>query len=702
MEGYEEFKVLETNSEQNEFVNPEAQEVVNLNESEIVLAEVQQFKVTGVEEENPEDPFAENSEDDPNYLPSSTEDSDSEKDANNGESSCSKPQRKRKLRRKEKQGRKRSRSAKEWVDAKSKRLLDLGLEHENRKGKVIKGRQMSDTCKENCRLKCSNKISHLERKIIFENFWKLGNHTRQWDFLARHVKQSDKKQITVSCGSQSRRKFSRAYYLQVGDNLKKVCKVMFLHTLGISETWVSTALKKIQKGGALETDNRGRHTNRPHTIQSSIKDSVRNHINMFPLVPSHYVRKDSSKMYLEEGLSIQKMFRLYLNHCKESQINTVATARQYRDILNTEFNIGFFKPKKDQCDYCSVYNFSDDKKKADMQKEYEYHIKNKIIARELKNSDKNAAISDKSLCVACFDLQKVLPTPQSHVSDFYYKSKYSTLNFTIYDIGNNEGYCYVWHEQIARRGSNEISSCLWKFIKAQVDQGIKKIIFYSDNCSGQNRNRFVFSMMAFAAIFFKIDITHRFLEKGHTQNEGDSMHAVIENAKKRQSVLYVPEQWVTLIRMSKTTGKPYSVTEMSQDDFYNFKILSEDKNWQIDNNGKPLKISTIREINYYSSEPNNVSYKYELDSEEINRINTDLHKTKKTRGRQTTTSTSFPPKLYNSLLPIEEKKLKGLLWLCNTGKIPAMYHAFYKSLKSTKSSLEQVPDYHLEEAEEST
>lgn len=40
----------------------------------------------------------------------------------------------------------------------------------------------------------------------------------------------------------------------------------------------------------------------------------------------------------------------------------------------------------------------------------------------------------------------------------------------------------------------------------------------------------------------------------------------------------------------------------------------------------------------------------------------------------------LPPKLYSNLLPIDKKKLTGLLWLCNTGKIPTMYHVFYRSL----------------------
>lgn len=128
---------------------------------------------------------------------------------------------------------------------------------------------------------------------------------------------------------------------------------------------------------------------------------------------------------------------------------------------------------------------------------------------------------------------------------------------------------------------------MWKFLELQKSKNIRKIIFYSDS-GGQNRNQFIFAMLALVSVTFQIDITHRFLEKRHTQNESDSMHGVIENAKKRQSVLYVPEQWMSLIRMAKTTGKIYNVTEMSNRHFFNFKNIASFQNWKINREKKSL------------------------------------------------------------------------------------------------------------------
>ena len=172
-------------------------------------------------------------------------------------------------------------------------------------------------------------------------------------------------------------------------------------------------------------------------------------------------------MYLEEGLNIIQMHRMYLEYAQEKKWEAVATSRQYRDTLNSQFNIAFFKPKKDQCSVCSAFKNTDPgNRTTKMEEDYNQHNLNQNAARNLKNSDKELSNNDKSILTVCFDLQKVLVTPKSEVSDFYYKSKIATYNFTIYDLGNNQGYCYVWHEQISKRGPNEIGSCLWNFLKS--------------------------------------------------------------------------------------------------------------------------------------------------------------------------------------------------------------------------------------------
>lgn len=129
----------------------------------------------------------------------------------------------------------------------------------------------------------------------------------------------------------------------------------------------------------------------------------------------------------------------------------------------------------------------EERKKAE--DDHKIHIKNKDEARKCMAEHKARAIEQPSICAACFDLQKVLFVPRAEISVLYYKRKLSIYNFTVYDLATGEAHCYVWDETTANRGGNEVASCLWQFIADKAAEGFTEFSFYSDNCSGQNRNQ---------------------------------------------------------------------------------------------------------------------------------------------------------------------------------------------------------------------
>lgn len=119
------------------------------------------------------------------------------------------------------------------------------------------------------------------------------------------------------------------------------------------------------------------------------------------------------------------------------------------------------------------------------------------------------------------------------------------------------------------------------------------IIFYSDNCCGQQKNKYLLSAYAFAVQHFPTlrSIEHKFLICEHTQNVGDNVHSVIEKQVKRHlkaSPIYIPDQYVTLIRTARKTGSPYNVHELTYEDFQDLKLFQE--NW-----GNNFNINTDKE-----------------------------------------------------------------------------------------------------------
>jgi hypothetical protein len=61
------------------------------------------------------------------------------------------------------------------------------------------------------------------------------------------------------------------------------------------------------------------------------------------------------------------------------------------------------------------------------------------------------------------------------------------------------------------RRSNKIGSCVLHFLKTQKEKGIQKVFVYSDNCGGQNRNRFIFSMFSHVSMLLNVRIIHHFI-----------------------------------------------------------------------------------------------------------------------------------------------------------------------------------------------
>jgi len=82
---------------------------------------------------------------------------------------------------------------------------------------------------------------------------------------------------------------------------------------------------------------------------------IKKHIDIFPVVDLHYTRQNTTKQYLESGLSIANMSlnHFYLEWALSETNNVMAqnvTLRQFSDVFNQLYNLRFFKPKRDLCD----------------------------------------------------------------------------------------------------------------------------------------------------------------------------------------------------------------------------------------------------------------------------------------------------------------------------------------------------------------
>lgn len=595
--------------------------------------------------------------------------------------------------------RKRIRDCDNWEKNKKKIKRNLGEEYVNAAKNKVEKKVLKGPCNEICRLKCFTKFTEDQRKTIFEKYWKLGSIDKQRDFIHKNISEIIPPYRYTKTGSN--RSKTIKYTLQVEGQAIRVCKTFFKNTLAINNRTIFTTTKKKDEYGFLKPDQRGKH-GKQKRVKQEVIDGIREHFNSFPRVSSHYCRARTKKEYLDGSLNIATMYRLYVENCIQNN-QEYAKISMYSKILNTETNIAFHVPKKDQCSLCTNYENGDEDNKEKIKEKFEKHLQEKELSRQEKKKDTEE--TDENVLVCCFDLQAVLTTPCGEVNSFFYKRRLATYNFTVFDVKQKLGLCFLWHEGLAKRGANEIGSCLYHYLSSE-DCKSENIIFYSDNCVGQNKNKFVFALYLFCVL--NIDkiksITHKFLVIGHTQNEGDSVHACIEKEKNRilkSGPIYVPAQWATIIRSAKKKGTPYKVNEISTEDIFDLKALCTQmgKNYVKNTENEKVVWKDVRIVKVEKMQPYIIFYKTSYSQYNFKSIDVRQN-SKHLRNNQEQKKTKLLP-AYKKAPSIDAKKKENLLELCKENAIKQVYWPFYKGLSEKSDDNNQKEDVDISSCSDS-
>ena len=285
-------------------------------------------------------------------------------------------------------------------------------------------------------------------------------------------------------------------------------------------------------------------------------------ISNLPKVESHYCRKRTSKLYIEPTWqSKNQLFLFYKNDwCLKKNVAPLSVCRFLQCFEDNKLFL--FQPKKDACDCCESFkkgNVTDEK--------YQAHILRKDKARVEKELDK-----ENPKCVTfTMDLQSLLLCPRSNVSSLYYKMKLSVHNFTIFNLGTKEGFCFLWNETEGGLSSNEFSTIISHFVLSQLPlpEGKEKIVLYSDGCSYQNRCTNLSNALLHVSSTKNVIIEQKFLEAGHTQMEADAMQSCIERKLKHKQI-NVPADYITVCKEARKNPAPYNVQYLDHHFFKNF------------------------------------------------------------------------------------------------------------------------------------
>ncbi|CAH1112741.1 unnamed protein product [Psylliodes chrysocephalus] len=128
-------------------------------------------------------------------------------------------------------------------------------------------------------------------------------------------------------------------------------------------------------------------------------------------------------------------------------------------------------------------------------------------------------------------------------------------------------------------------------------------LLFSDGCSGQNKNSITATMLLCTVANSKNieEISLRFFESFHGQNEEDSAHSAISTALTTAGDIFVPSQLHPIIRLARRK-QPYKVIPLEYHDFIDFKKLSRDQrilSVRTSDYGNSIKWTDIMELKFY-------------------------------------------------------------------------------------------------------
>jgi hypothetical protein len=209
---------------------------------------------------------------------------------------------------------------------------------------------------------------------------------------------------------------------------------------------------------------------------------------------------------------------------------------------------------------------------------------------------------------------------------------------------------------------------------------------YADNCGGQNKNRYILALMAYVVQTTPIEkIALCFLEKGHTQNENDSVHSTIEQARRNLNI-FVPEQYFSLVRGARRSKAPYEVHEMDQSNIFDLKKLASQIPTTLKHgDGEKVRWRDVRQIAVAKNEPTKAYFAYRHT--EVLRDVQLFRRSRKIKSIKQDLS-----RLYTNAIPITTAKYKDLMFLCQEIAIPKVYHPFYETLPHAGNATDASSD----------
>ena len=396
-----------------------------------------------------------------------------------------------------------------------------------------------------------------------------------------------------------------------------------------------------------------------------------------PVKGTHYtVNKNPHKQYIvtankESHRWLYERYREWL----ADNFPEVAPVREsyYLEIYNTKFNLEIKPPKVDTCNTCNQFKDAitnanaQGKDASEIQKEWDAHKEKAQEAYDhLRQArDKNVWDPDEWY-VVCMDMQQAHVIPKTNVGVNFYHSKANIYNFCIADVRTDKPKCtfYVWEEYNGKKGSAEVYSCIYKWLKENVlyldkEKRPKKLRIIADNYGGQNKsNSLVLALLRLVHLHLFDRIELAFLVPGHTYMPCDRKFGSVARHFKRLDEISSPSALIH--HLTHAERDPLNVQRLKREEIYNINVLTtkdvQKRNVLVRTHGNSFQKASV--IVMRPAWPNGYILKdsFKVMDKEAEKINVNLPGAKQNLNLGLV---KLQPK-YSTQIKLKPNKIKGL------------------------------------------
>lgn len=385
-------------------------------------------------------------------------------------------------------------------------------------------------------------------------------------------------------GTKNPKTFHTKFFVRKNESndLIPVCQNAFLGILQITRARVDFVTKNFQRSGNIAKETRGGdHVSMKFNEK---RESIIRFVSSLTCSDVHYCRSKSGRKYLPAELNIATLHKMYNKSVEE---NLKVKEGYFRFVFNRKFNLGFGSPRLDMCSTCIELK-ERIKLEKDPEKKQELFVQRAIHKKRAKAFYDILREEDPEVMTVSFDCEKNLPLPKIPDQEVYYRRQLYLYNLTVVKGSSKEQLTkenctsYLWTEDLHKKGSSEVASCLHHFLKNTDFTGKIKLRLFADGCGGQNKNQIILAMCS--SWFLEAPETLKDIEiifpvRGHSFMPPDRVFGHCEKKIKSMQQIENPQQYVDIISRFATVVNVGSECEVFDWRNEAYKVFKKTNEW---------------------------------------------------------------------------------------------------------------------------